>query len=49
MGQAEDKRKKDIPKWLKDQTGGKSKGGGREEEDLQKQLDKEFEQFSHAG
>ncbi|GFR79110.1 protein KIAA0556, partial [Elysia marginata] len=49
MGQTEDKRKKDIPKWLKDQTGGKSKGGGLEEEDLQKQLDEEFERFSHGG
>ena len=49
MGQTEDKRKKDIPKWLKDQTAGKGKAGAREEDDLQKQLDEEFERFSHAG
>ncbi|GFO38442.1 protein kiaa0556 [Plakobranchus ocellatus] len=48
MGQAEDKRKKDIPKWLKDQGGAKNKNG-REEDDLQKQLDEEFERFSQGG
>ncbi|XP_005100895.1 katanin-interacting protein isoform X2 [Aplysia californica] len=58
MGQSENKKKKDIPRWLKkdgatgedgEARGDKTGLNNPDETDLQKQLDEEFERFSSAG
>ncbi|XP_059167114.1 katanin-interacting protein-like isoform X2 [Physella acuta] len=51
MSQSESKRKKSFPKWLKGDNASEVNKSSlpKEEDDLQKQLDEEFERFSQTG